>query len=276
MIGKFLATKSYNPANQANQRKLFEARAEHEATLQRERARAAQLKAERDAAELTGKSGDLDFMYKVPASLSAPPPPPPTTASTANLDKEKPVTMRELLAAHGIANAPLAGSYVADMPASSVVVKPFGKTLSAARCIKCGALGHSMGDRDCPLFAADVDDSQRHLIRPDDPLASTWKFRVKPVDSGAFGGEVKDGEQHLHEPVDIPAEDSPDAAFLQQLSLKQKKRLLAKAHKLERKEKKKQHRKRSKRHHKKRRRRDSSSSSSSSSSSASSSSRSKS
>jgi CBF1 interacting corepressor len=281
-MSKFLATKSYHPANQKNQQKVFDARARHDAEQKRLRDRAAQLKADRDAADLSATRG-LDFIYQPPPGLreaeakaaanekaaNEPPPPPPDDARGR---ADKPVTMRELLASQGLQNAPLAGAYVADLPASAVVVKPFGKLLSTERCLRCGALGHSSADRACPKFSQDLDDSHRDRMRAEDPLAATWKFRVKPPpDAGTVGGAAKDGERHLHELVDVPPEDScPTSTFLDALSAKQKRKLLRKVERLERKERK--HKRRRRHKDKKRRRRSSSSSSSRSSSRSSSSS----
>jgi CBF1 interacting corepressor len=295
MIQKFLGTKSYHPTTRANRERLWNAGLAAEAATQRERDRAQQLKAEREAAA-DGDGGvatsALAFMYKTPPGLAEAQEKARAAAEQkqqsagesqdqqtprhhSDPDRRRPTTMSELLAAHGIQDAPLAAAYVANLPAHAAVVKPFGKALRNVHCLRCGGIGHESNDRECPLNKdAPDDEATRQRPRAEDPLPG-MRYRVKSADTAVFGGQMSDTEGHLNTMLEIPPEDAPEAAFLNSLSSKHKARLLRKIDKLERKEKKRKH-KHKRRHHKsskksssKRRRKDKSSESSRSSSSSS-------
>ena len=149
---KYLRTKSYNPTNIRNVKKVWEAEQAAATSRARADARREQLRAEREADELARAAGQrhgaLRFMYEPPPT-GAPPPPPPADADAGDDDDDgrarrrpkRPETARELEAAHGLAPAPLAGEYARER---QVTLQPFGRELRRARCVRCGALGHQV------------------------------------------------------------------------------------------------------------------------------------
>lgn len=134
---------------------------------------------------------------------------------------------------------PSEGSYLSTLSVS-VQHKPLGDTNRTMKCMKCGGVGHGIGERACPLFGEKgKGDGER--LRREDPM---W------VPSDRRGEESSD----------------PEAEFLQTLTRREKMLLLRKLSQMEgggeaMKDKVK--------HKKKKRRRRSASSSSSSSSSSS-------
>ena len=193
----FLNNKSFHPGNAANRYKLFvaEEKKKNEDVKREElRREFEQQEVRRETKSLIhGESGGMAFMYnKPPGYMEA-----RERKGAKDPDKEKTPAERDTdRFGQLLAHAPREGGYTTSMEVSH---KPFGVELRKVQCKKCGAWGHSNGDRECPLRnQIGTLDEQRRAV--EDPLARTagseasgvplrWAPKALPG-SGMHGGGV--------------------------------------------------------------------------------------
>ena len=158
----FLNNKSFHPGNAQNRFKLFEAEEKKKHEDRRTEELKREFEQQQAKREMSGiiNGGDptaaMAFMYQAPPGM-------------VQKQKHEKTPAEKDVERHGalLEHAPRAGAHTTEM---NVTHKPFGVELRNARCTKCGAFGHQMGDRECPLrnevHALDV---QRKAM--EDPVA---------------------------------------------------------------------------------------------------------
>jgi len=146
--------------------------------------------------------------------------------------------MKNSLSHPVLKNAPKEGDYVNKLDVKNY--RPLGVKVCNVRCARCGQKGHASGDRECPL--ADVNPNDAARKRAEDPasmmqLAGGMVYKDNLRIKDHIRKEHQGDDQDLL--PDESEESDPEKAFLDSLSLKQKKRLFKALKKKEKKEKKK-------------------------------------
>jgi len=234
--------KSFHPGSKANLKKLWIAEQKAKDDTQREKQRTEELNKERgfmrERSQRKSQIEQLDFMYNVPisakkdsASDQGPIPVGPSLPS---------VHPKNSLAHPLLKNAPKEGDYVNKLDLKNY--RPLGIQIRNVRCVRCGQKGHASGDRECPLANSNPNDEARK--RAEDPAALIHLAGIVPYSDNLV---IKEHlrKEHQGENIDLLPDESEESdlegAFLDSLSVKEKKKLL-KALKKEEKKKNKKHR----------------------------------
>jgi len=248
---QFMNQKSFHPASKANLKKLWVAEQKAKDDSQREKLRTEELNKERSLMRQRSKRKSeieqLDFMYNVPISAKK---------DTSELQKKDTpvgpvppsVHPKDNLAHPLLKNAPKEGDYVNKLDIKNY--RPLGIQIRNVRCVRCGQKGHASGDRECPLANTNPNDEARK--RAEDPAALIHIAGIVPYSDNIV---IKDylRKEHQGEKCDLLPDESeesdPESAFLESLSIKEKKKLLKALKKEDKKSKK--HRTREKHEQKK-------------------------
>lgn len=178
----FLGKKGFHPSNPKNLKKLFEAeekKAKEEKMreeLARQHAHESELRENRGHMVKGGhssgpavpeRSAAMAFMEQLPPGMAE-----------AN-ERRKGVKQGTKAEAQAekfpiLQNAPRQGDFTKDL---AVHHRPFGVDLQHTKCSRCGAWGHKLGDRECPM-------------RDQNPLDPANKERMDPM-----AGRVQVGQE---------------------------------------------------------------------------------
>jgi len=86
-------------------------------------------------------------------------------------------------------NAPVEGAYAKNVKLS---FNPVGATIRYCQCLKCGAFGHTSGDRECPLWG-EITSLNAARLRREDPM--TYMARDEEEEEEGGGREGGRGEK---------------------------------------------------------------------------------
>ncbi|EDV26259.1 uncharacterized protein TRIADDRAFT_54065 [Trichoplax adhaerens] len=242
-FAKFMNNKDFHPGSQRNIKMVWMAEQRIAAKEKKEKELKEQYEKEQSlykTREIISKDKEklsVNFMYDAPPGL----------------DKETKTTVKIFLCRNDAYRI----HYAKDIAATD---KPFGIAVRNVRCIKCGKWGHVNTDRECPLFnhtisvsaPSDQNEEASDEISPEKLMQAmrenglTLKQSVlgRVVDNRAANQQMIESEEELI--------DDPEVNFLNSLTRKQKKKLLKKLDKLDKKaegkssEKKKKKKKKSK------------------------------
>ncbi|KAL6065301.1 putative CBF1 interacting corepressor CIR [Balamuthia mandrillaris] len=291
-MSTYMSQKSWHPKNKANQKRIWmaEEKAKHEAQRQKEAQRQFEEEQTRfqnnELVKSQGKSGSssvapLSFLYATPPGYKPPSEEKKEQEQKDNSTerqkgkdkrtqkKEPPPKLEDKF--DFLKNAPTTGSYTKDI---KVHHRPLGKEVRNVKCARCGQWGHQSGDRECPMFHVNPNDSFRQRV--EDPLASGLMQQVQQQMENERSQEEEDRlvlKPHLRGPRLDPSNPNhqmipepegeggapvdPEVEFLQNLSSKERKLLLKYFKKTDRQEaERKEKKEKSSRHHKKKRRRE--------------------
>jgi len=151
-----------------------------------------------------------------------------------------------------------------------VVEQPFGIQVCEAKCIKCGKFGHMNTDKRCPLYGKAVDHEAPIQNIDQDKLIQEMRAEGLAMRWSAWDMNKAAGANHQMVEEEKPKQGVDRAEVLRNMSKEEKKALLKKLEKMDKKKKKKSKKEKKKkksyssdsesdsdddRHHKKERRR---------------------
>jgi len=120
--------------------------------------------------------------------------------------------------------------------------QPFGIQVRNVKCLKCGKWGHINTDRECRLFGESqgVREKKEETQDPVELMLMMQEEQGLRMKRNVFSQDVDSGGRTLIEHDDAVQNPNDEEKNLQNLTLKQKKKLLKKLEKLERKKSKRE------------------------------------
>jgi CBF1 interacting corepressor len=251
----FLGKKSFHPSAPQNVAKLFEAeeKKRNEERKKEELAREVEREETRKHAarllkkgEDAGPPSEISFLYAMPPGMKE-----AQARGKAKEAAEKSRAERDAERHPLLKNAPTTGDYTTNIEVSH---QPFGVAATkfkGLRCQRCGAYGHCITDRECPLFnvPSELDDARKRLEDPKQAMrqaagaeasgaALRWAPKAAP-DMGMIGAGAGTGDSNQEFVVDFDEEEAMaagaggrstmedlDPSLLAMLDEKQRKELL--------------------------------------------------
>lgn len=231
-FNNYMCKKFFHPASRDNLKRVWMAEQEQEAYRKKQEELKQQYEKEQDLhdnkAMLSKDSKDklsINFMYE----------PPPGVKKEREREDNEPEYKFEWQRKY---NAPRESYCKGDQ---EIRDQPFGIQVRNVRCIKCHKWGHINTDKECPMYSLSMSAARSlEAAASAAPLLDQNSLVAQMLEDGLA---IK--KQHLNvtevnkHKLIADNEDNAEAAFLRNLTFKQKKALLKKLEKIERKELKK-------------------------------------